>query len=252
MPAAKRSSRARRGNAEDRAYVEIRQMIFNYSLPAGERIVPEQLARRLNLSRTPVSTALKRLVQDGLVEWFPRRGMYVRRPSKAELVLIFELREVLEGLAARRAATRITEAQLYELVMLFSEVTGDESVQNRALYIRQDFVFHKRLLEISDSTLLGDTVESLRIMASAFAGGLIRTVVDGTAEHERIFDALRRRDAEAAETAMRQHLRKSAEKLAEEAELEAASLALPPDAGRPRTSVARRPMRQAGGAGLAT
>jgi GntR family transcriptional regulator, vanillate catabolism transcriptional regulator len=223
---AKKLLKMRRGNAEDWAYVEIRQMIFNSSLPAGDRIVPEQLARRLKLSRTPVSTALKRLVQDSLVEWFPRRGMYVRRPSKAELVLIFELREVLEGLAARRAALRITSDELDELEVLFADVVDDESIQNRALYLRQDFIFHKRLIEIADSPRLGDTLKSVRIMASAFAGGVIRTVAEGMAEHRRILEAMRRGDSEAAENAMRLHLKKSAQKLADEAELEAVSINL--------------------------
>lgn len=223
MLAAKRLSRSRPGNAESRAYVEIRQMIFNHSLSAGERIVPEQLARRLRLSRTPVSTALKRLVQDGLVQWIPRRGMYVCRPSRAELVLIFEIREVLEGLAARRAVSCITDEQIDELSGLFREVTEEESVQNRALYIRQDFIFHKRLLEISGSALLVDTVDSLRIMSSAFSGGLIRTVAAGMSEHERIFDALRRRSPEEAEQAMRHHLRMSTRRLVEEGEFQAAA-----------------------------
>ena len=107
------------------------------------------------------------------------------------------------------------------------------------LYIRQDFVFHNRLLEIANSALLRDTLGSLRIMASAFAGGVIRTVSEGTAEHHRIVEAMRRGDAEAAETAMRLHIRKSTQKLADEAELGAVSTTLTMNSGGREARVAQ-------------
>ena len=65
----------------------------------------------MGVSRTPMLSALKRLSQEQLLEWRSRRGVFVRHLSRRELALIFELREVLEGLAARRAAELIERAR---------------------------------------------------------------------------------------------------------------------------------------------
>src|SRR4051812_29579892 len=69
---------SRHANLDDRAYAHIKALIVNGTLAAGARIVPEQLARDMAISRTPVLSALKRLFQEGLVDWQSRRGIYVR------------------------------------------------------------------------------------------------------------------------------------------------------------------------------
>src|SRR5271166_132285 len=108
-----------RGNLDDEIFVRIKAMIVDGTLLPGERIVPEQLAREMGVSRTPMLSALKRLSQERLIVWRSRRGVFVRRLSKRELAMIFEVREVLEGLAARRAATLIEPHQVEQLRDLF-------------------------------------------------------------------------------------------------------------------------------------
>ena len=205
-------------NLDDQAYAQIRAMIVEGMLLSGARIVPEQLAGDMGISRTPILSALKRLYQEGLVVWHSRRGIYIRRLSLTELAQIFELREVLEGLVARRAARALEPAQIDRYVALFADLDADETPRNRHLYLNRDFQFHAGLLQAADSPPLTSALEAMNIMVSAFSGGLIRTIREGIEEHAAIFAALRRHDPAEAEAAMRLHIRRSVDHLYQEAE----------------------------------
>src|ERR1700739_3250288 len=108
-------------------------------------------ARSMGVSRTPMLTAWKRLSQEQLVEWRSRHGVFVRRLSRRELAVIFELREMLEGLAARRAASVITAQAGEEFRGLFRDIIGPETPELQRNYMRQDYLFHSGLLEIAGS-----------------------------------------------------------------------------------------------------
>jgi GntR family transcriptional regulator of vanillate catabolism len=194
---------------EAKLYDHLKMLILAGKLLPGERVVPEQLAQELGVSRTPIVSALKRLSQESLFEWRPRRGVVVRRLSLRELALTFEIREVLEGLAARRAAQRITDEQLAGLRALFDDVGIEETPANHQDYLLRDWKFHTSILEIGDSQPLTHSMQSLHIMVLAFGGGVVRPIKQGLAEHEPLFDALEKRDPDAAEAAMRWHINQS-------------------------------------------
>jgi len=198
-----------RVNLDDHIYEHLRAMIANGELLPGERIVPDQLASRIGVSRTPMLSALKRLSQEQLLEWRSRRGVHVRRLTPRELALVFEVREVLEGLAARRAAEVIRPQQIDQLRGLFKDVDTADLPANRHHYMRQDYRFHRGLFEIAESAPLSRTMESVNILVMAFAGGLIRPMRDALAEHEAILQALAERDAAGAEAAARAHVNRS-------------------------------------------
>lgn len=209
----------RRANLDDHIYEHVKQMIANRALLPGQRIVPAELAHDMGVSRTPMLSALKRLSQERLLEWRSRRGVFVRHLSRRELALIFELREVLEGLAARRAAELIELPQVEQLRSLFAGIGLTETPEERHAYLRQDYLFHSGLLEIAGSRPLSQTMNSVNIMVSAFEAGLVRSIRESMAEHEEIFEALAGRDPAAAEAAMRTHIRRSAVHLHHEADI---------------------------------
>jgi DNA-binding GntR family transcriptional regulator len=209
----------RRTNLDDDIFVHVRAMIVDGTLLPGQRIVPEQLARDLNVSRTPIVSALKRVGQQGLVVWTSRRGVFVRHLSKRELAMVFEVREMLEGLAARRAASLIEPEQVAELRQLFGSIDTADTPDNRRIYMGRDYLFHSRILEIAASPPLSQTTNSVNILALAFGAGLIKSIQDGLREHEAILEALDRRDPEAAEASMRAHVRRSVMWLHREADL---------------------------------
>ena len=210
-----------RANLDDQIYERLKTMIAQRSLLPGERIEISQLTRELGVSRTPLLSALKRLSQEQLVEWRSRRGVFVRRLSLRELALVFELREVLEGLSARRAASVIEPQQVEYFRSLFRDVDidGPETPETRRAYMAKDYAFHTGLVEIANSPPLTQTILSVKVMVSAFGGGLIRPIRDVMAEHEPVFDALMRRDPDQAERSMRVHVRRSVEWLHHEADL---------------------------------
>lgn len=205
-------------NLEDHIYKQLRTMVANGELLPGERIVPDQLAAKMGVSRTPVISALKRLSQWHVFEWRSRRGVYVRRLRPRELALIFEVREVLEGLAARRAAMTVTPKEIAQLRGLFKDIDTTESPANRHYYIRQDYVFHMTLLEFADSAPLYRTMDSVNILVLAFTGGPLRPIHEVLGEHEAILAALAACDPVSAEAAARAHVHRSVEWLLQQAD----------------------------------
>src|SRR4030066_1441979 len=99
-------------NLDYKVYKTLKSMIFERKLLPGTKIYQDKLAQELGISRTPLGGALKKLEQEKLITAIPRRGFFIKRFSKKEMVHIFELREVLEGLAARRASTNISERRI--------------------------------------------------------------------------------------------------------------------------------------------
>ncbi|MFP5223671.1 MAG: GntR family transcriptional regulator, partial [Acidobacteriota bacterium] len=102
-------------NLDDKIYASVRDMLVSGQFEPGSRIVQEDLAASLGVSRTPLINALKRLAQEGLLEWIPRRGIFVRQLDHAELISLFEVRERLEPLAAELAAPHVTPDEAAEM-----------------------------------------------------------------------------------------------------------------------------------------
>jgi DNA-binding FadR family transcriptional regulator len=113
---------AAHANLDQKVYQILKTMIMERKLLPGEKIRQEKLAQDLGISRTPLVAALKFLEHEKLVESKPRRGFFVRLFKKQEMISIFELREVLEGLAARRAATHITDPSDRPITAIFPSV----------------------------------------------------------------------------------------------------------------------------------
>ena len=207
-------------NLDDKIYARLKRMIAEGELPSGQRILQEKLARGMGVSRTPLVNALKRLAQERLVEWISRRGIYVKRYSLAEMAQIFEVREGLETIAARLAATRIKAAEVDELLGMFRGFRGKLTPSLIKRYIERDRYFHWRLVEIAGNPHLAAAMESVNMMISAYQLGLPRTPAETIPEHCAVLEALRRNDPEASEAAMRVHIRRSVERLWKKAQAE--------------------------------
>ena len=204
-------------------FASMRDWIADGTLLPGQHMVPERLAGKLKVSRTPVVNALKRLNQVGLVEWIPNSGAYVKRWSKLELAQTFELREVLEGLAARHAALTLSDEEIEGLDQLFAEFRDETDPTSRLVvraYLAKDRIFHRRIIEAAGSPALRRTIELIHVTTTSFAAGLIRTVASSLSEHGEIIGAFRARDPEEAERYMRRHLRRSVDALYDEVRLD--------------------------------
>jgi DNA-binding GntR family transcriptional regulator len=200
-------------NLDQKAYSILKDMIMERKLLPGEKIPQEKLARDLGISRTPLISALKFLEQEKLVESVPRRGFFVRLFSKEEMVYIFELREVLEGLAARRAASKITDVQIKTLSNFFNEFAKQGNITDYKGYAREDRQFHNFVIDVGAKEFLKSILLTTNIISFSYqvlhSEGLVRPPNETIHEHLAVIGAIKERDSEAAEALMRQHFKKS-------------------------------------------
>ncbi len=204
---------AKHENLDQKAYSILKDMIMERKLLPGQKIPQEKLARDLGISRTPLISALKFLEQEKLVESVPRRGFFVRLFSKEEMVYIFELREVLEGLAARRAASNISDSQIAELRGFFKKFKPQKNITDYRAYAREDRRFHNFVIDVGAKEFLKSILLTTNIISFSYqvldSEGLIRPPNQTISEHLAVIEAIRNRDPRAAEELMRQHFKKS-------------------------------------------
>jgi len=200
-------------NLDQKVYSILKDMIIERKLLPGQKIPQEKLARDLGISRTPLISALKFLEQEKLLESVPRRGFFVRLFSKEEMVYIFELREVLEGLAARRAAAKITDAQIIKLNCFFQGFAEQKNISDYKRYAREDRRFHSFVIDVGAKEFLKSILLTTNIISFSYqvlySEGLVRPPNETIQEHLAVIAAIKVRDSEAAEDLMRLHFKKS-------------------------------------------
>ena len=179
-------------------------------LRSGDRVREEELAERLNLSRTPIREALRRLEADGIVEHRPRSGAIIRQLSHTEVVELYEMRVVLERTAAMLAAQHGAEAEFDRLNELNEAIATERSNANRAAAINQQF--HQGLYQAGRNRFLLEAARSLNNSLLLLGPTTLQDeervelVVD---QHQQIVDALKARNADAAGAAAEVHLQTS-------------------------------------------
>ena len=200
-------------NLDQKVYQELKDLIESRQLLPGQKIPQEKIARELGISRTPLISALKFLEHEKLVEVKPRRGFFVRLFSIEEMIAIFEIREVLEGLSARRAAQSITGNNAEVLRTIFKDFAGQRDITDLQAYSRADKHFHTFIAQIGSGEFLSTILQTLNIVSLAYQNitseGLIRDPNETIKDHLMIVDAICNHDPEAAERLMREHLSKA-------------------------------------------
>lgn len=207
-------------NLDNMIYDRLKEMIIERKLRPGEKIYQDKLAHELGVSRTPLVSALKKLEHEKLITAIPRRGFSVRHFSKREMIHIFELREVLEGLAARRAAGEISNSKIRKLQSFFKgfEVSGD--FKDLRKYQEEDRRFHNFLVEVGGKEFLSSILRTYNVITLGYQfdnhEGLVRHPRETIHEHRAIIKAITSRDPVQAEELARLHLRKSIDKMRKE------------------------------------
>ncbi|MBM3678050.1 MAG: GntR family transcriptional regulator [Actinobacteria bacterium] len=196
------------GNTSVTVSEAVRRAIVEGRVAPGERLKEEELARGLGISRTPVREALLILQAEGLVDAAPNRGATVRAHTADDLEELYELRALLEGYAARRAASRIDDsaiARLAESCERFARLKGApiEGI------VAENATFHGLILELADSERLAAMVRSvvqLPLVYRSYAYYSPEQTAISLHYHRQITAALARRDAERAELVMKEHV----------------------------------------------
>ncbi len=200
-------------NLDQKVYQIIKNMIEDRSLLPGHKIPQEKLAKELGISRTPLISALKFLEHEKLVQVKPRRGFFVRLFETKEMIGIFELREVLEGLAARRAAQGITDEECKTLRSIFSDYAHQKNITDISGYSRADRRFHTMITQLASREFLAAMLQTFNIISLAYQNvpseGLIRHPNDTIKDHAAITDAICSRNPELAEDLMKTHFKRA-------------------------------------------
>lgn len=192
----------------DRVHQELRAQIVSGELPAGTRLSVPALAQKLGVSRSPVREAIVRLVQERLAREEPRRGAVVPEVSDRELLAIYEVREVLEGLATRLAVENAGRRLIRQLEDLVQEQERAAALSDRVAASEADVAFHRLIREAADNPelvrMLDDVQTQVRMAmrTTQVTGGVTNAIAD----HRAILAAMDAGDPRAAEDAARAHI----------------------------------------------
>ena len=208
------------------AYKEIFDRLMAGTVQPGGRLSDDALARELGISRSPVREAISQLSTEGLVEYRPRSGAYVKVLDRRELDELYDLREALEGHAAARAAQRIDQPALDELAQVVqgmreialecrktpTRMAGREMTER---FLANDLQFHMAILTAAGNQRLLNTVRDLRIMTRVFGFVPVehdlKIIASTYRYHATVLRALVRGDGKAAQSWMVSHIRAARE-----------------------------------------
>jgi DNA-binding GntR family transcriptional regulator len=194
----------------DRAYVAIRDQLIMLDIRPNEPIDDDALARDLNVGRTPVREALKRLEGDRLVVSFPRRGTFATGVDITDLAHISEIRVQLEPLAARRAAERSVRALRDDLEAMAASIEAlDVTTLDRTELMRWDLTVHRAFYRAAGNPHLEDVLvrhDNLATRIFCLFLDRLTTVDQHVAEHVDLLRAIAAGDADRAEQLARDHV----------------------------------------------
>ncbi len=195
----------------DQAYAMLRQAIADADIYASReeiRLDERALSESLGVSRTPVREAMTLLEQEGFLRMVPRRGIYIVRKSKREIVEMVQMWAALESMAARLATLHATDEEIAKLRHMFDQFRDSTPAEHIAEYSDANIAFHQAIVELSKSQIILDTIKNIFIHVRAIRRMTIsqsdrasRSIVD----HLRIIEALEKRDTELAERLVRDH-----------------------------------------------
>ncbi len=186
----------------------LREAIVGGVYLPGQRLVEEDLALELEVSRGPIREALHLLAVEGFVEIEPRRGAKVAIFTRKQADDLFVMRLTLEGLVARLAAERRTEQQLEHLRDVCEAGLSAATQQRTDELPALNTAFHEALADAADNTLLAEQLSTMSTMIQwAYAKRIRERLTDSWFEHRTIVDAVSSRDSLAAETAAQNHVR---------------------------------------------
>jgi DNA-binding GntR family transcriptional regulator len=193
----------------DRAYAQLRDRIVMLAIPPGAPINEDALGRELEMGRTPVREAIKRLALERLVTVFPRRGTFASEINITDLAAISDVRVQLEGHAARRAAERLTAAQRNELAALVAEIDQREGTADADTLMRLDAHVHRSIYAWAGNAYLQETLErylnlSLRIWYLVL--DRLPHLFDRVHEHRELLCAIRDGHADRAGALAAEHV----------------------------------------------
>lgn len=197
-----------------KAYLGIRSRLLSGELAAGTQLSEPNLAKELEMSRTPVREAIRQMEIEGLLEYAPRFGAMVRIPERRELEEMYAVREALESYAAAEAASSVGPKQIEQLDSILEEMrrleqgfiqSGQPTMKGAALreFVALDVDFHQAIVRAAGNRYMAKLLDDTRLLIRVFTFTFweydrqaLRTANDF---HQRLFRALKDHDPKAAQ-----------------------------------------------------
>jgi DNA-binding GntR family transcriptional regulator len=193
--------------AEEQAYRYLLGRIRMGELKPGDRVVPEEVAAEIGMSRMPVRDAFRRLATQDLLTIRPNRGAVVRGLDQAAVIEVFEMRAVLEGLAAAAAMKAIGSAELRELEHRLDMM--EERAASVSDWVGAHREFHLHLCGLSGKPRLLAQISALHLTIEPHMRLWLQAApkpLSSREDHGLILDALKRKRPELVETVVRDHV----------------------------------------------
>jgi DNA-binding GntR family transcriptional regulator len=208
----------------DRAYVALKDVILGldiYDGPGEVRLDERRLASDLGISRTPVREAMAQLEREGFVRSVPRRGIYVVRKTKAEVIELITAWAALESMAARLITQNASDQEIAKLRAMFATFENGRLHANLDEYSEVNIEFHQTIIRMSRNGILIELAENLfahmRMIRRKTIGERDRAD-RSIRDHMNIIQAIEARDTERAEALVRDHALGLAEHVARHAD----------------------------------
>ena len=192
-------------------YEALRELIGRMDIYGSKdpiRLDERALGDQLGVSRTPVREAISRLEQEGIVENIARRGAFVVRKNKEEILDIVDVWAALESMAARLATSRASDEEIAQLRKNYSTYDGDEARAHIDEYSNTNIEFHQTIIKLGHSELITQMADQLFFHMRAIRASTIKDrdrVAQSVMDHSRIIEAIEERDAYHAEQLVRDH-----------------------------------------------
>jgi DNA-binding GntR family transcriptional regulator len=192
-------------------YEALRELIGHMDIYGSNkpiRLDERALGEQLGVSRTPVREAISRLEQEGIVENIARRGAFVVRKNKDEILDIVDVWAALESMAARLATIRASDDEISQLRNNFSTFDGDDARAHIDEYSDTNIEFHQTIIRLGHSELITQMANQLFFHMRAIRASTIKDrdrVAQSVMDHSRIIEAIEERDAYHAEQLVRDH-----------------------------------------------
>jgi len=194
----------------------LREQIFSKELAPGSWLDEQSLAVQFGISRTPMREAIKVLASEGLITIKMRRGAYVTEVARKDLEQIFSILSLLEGQAAKEAASKATEAELNLLDDLHHRLEKAAADRDLEQFFEINVKFHELIQQIAGNKWMNGVIADLRkVLKLHRRDSLTSTgrLQNSLVEHREILRSLLKRDEQAAELAMQRHLARGLEAL---------------------------------------
>jgi DNA-binding GntR family transcriptional regulator len=198
-------------NLTQMAYRKIKEMMFNYQIVPGQRLIFIDFAERLGVSRTPVNNALSILANEGFLDFIPNQGYRVHEITREEAENLYAVREIIELGAVGPAIKKINPEKLrilQEQKKLYEKAVAEKVTRNRFLI---DQEFHASIVQMAENPYLTDYFREgyqrifLRHRIETLPVGRAREVVW---EHEDLFQAIRRKDIKRSRELIKRHIKR--------------------------------------------